>query len=65
MWYTNMYSYIKVCQNYLVTSIKVGCATRNLYASSSPKAKESRLTIRGDGDQDPVNSEEVSTRPVI
>ena len=34
-----MYSYIKVYQNYLVTSIKVGCATRSLYASSGPKAE--------------------------
>ena len=30
----------------------------SLYASSAPKA-ESRLTITGDGDQDPVASEEV------
>ena len=44
-----MYSNIKVYQTYLVMSIKVGCATRGLYASS----------IRGDGDQDPVASEEV------
>ena len=34
-----MYSNIKVCQKYLVTSIKVGCATRSLYASSGPKVK--------------------------
>ena len=34
-----MYSDIKVCQKYLVTSIKVGCATRSLYASSGPKAE--------------------------
>ena len=26
-------------QKYLVTSIKVGCATRSLYASSGPKAE--------------------------
>ena len=59
MWYTNMYSNIKVYQKYLVTSIKVGCATCSLYASSGPRLKESRLTIRRDGDQDPVASEEV------
>ena len=34
-----MYSNIKVYQNYLVTSIKVGCATRSLYASPGPKAE--------------------------
>ena len=39
MWYTNMYSNIKVYQKYLVTSIKVGCASRSLYASSGPKAE--------------------------
>ena len=32
-----MYSNIKVYQKYIVTSIKVGCATRSLYASSGPK----------------------------
>ena len=39
MWYTNMYSNIKVYQKYLVTSIKGGCATRSLYASSGLKAE--------------------------
>ena len=39
MKYTNMYSNIKVYQKYPVTSIKVGCATRSLYASSGPKAE--------------------------
>ena len=34
-----MYSNIKVYQKYLATSIKVGCATRSLYASSGPKAE--------------------------
>ena len=34
-----MYSNIKVHQKYLVTSIKVGCATRSMYASSGPKAE--------------------------
>ena len=29
----------KVYQKYLATSIKVGCATRSLYASSGPKAE--------------------------
>ena len=39
MWYTNMYSNIKVYQKYLLTSIKVGDATRSLYASSDRKAE--------------------------
>ena len=39
MWYTNMYSNIIVYQKYLVTSIKVGCATRSLYASLGPNAE--------------------------
>ena len=34
-----MYSNIIVYQKYLVTSIKVGCATHSLYASSGPKAE--------------------------
>ena len=34
-----MYSNIKVCQKYLVTSIKVDLSTHSLYASSSPKAE--------------------------
>ena len=60
-----MYSYIKVYQKYLVTSIKVGCATRSLYASSGPKAEGVPTNNQMDGDQDPVASEEVKTRPVI
>ena len=39
MQHTNMYSNIKVYQKYLVTSNKVGCATRSLHASSGPKAE--------------------------
>ena len=39
MWYTNIYSNVKVYQKYIGTSIKVGCATRSLYASSGPKAE--------------------------
>ena len=34
-----MYSKIKVYRKYLVTSIKVGCATRSLYASTDQKAE--------------------------
>ena len=37
MWYTKIYSNITVYQKYIGTSIKVGCATRSLYASSGPK----------------------------
>ena len=54
-----MYSNIKVYQKYLVTSIKEGCATRNLYASSGPKAEGVPTNNQRDGDQDPVASEEV------
>ena len=54
---SNIYSNIIVYQKYIGRSIKVGCATRSLYASSGPKAEG--LTIRGDGDQDPVASAEV------
>ena len=39
MWYTNIYSNIIGYQKYVGTSIKVGCATRSLYASSGPKAE--------------------------
>ena len=39
MWNTNMFSNIKVYQKYLVTSIKVGCATCSLYMSSVPKSQ--------------------------
>ena len=54
-----MYSNIKVYQKYLATSIKVGCATRSLYASSGPKAEgvpTNNQRGRGSG---PVASEEV------
>ena len=36
---------------------------RSLYTGSGPK--ESQLTIRGDGDQDPVASEEVCKGPMF
>ena len=50
MWYTNIYVKYKrtdaqtyivimVYQKYIWTSIKEGCATRSLYASSGPKAE--------------------------
>ena len=59
MLFTNIYSNIIVYQKYIGTSINVGCATRSLYVSTGPKAegsKESRLSIRGNGHQDPVAS---------
>ena len=34
-----IYSNIIVYQKYIGTSVKVGCATRSLYASLCPKAK--------------------------
>ena len=52
-----MYSNIKVYQKYLVTSIKVGCASAVCTRAQVQRLKESRLTIRGDGDQDLVASE--------
>ena len=55
----NICSDIVVYQKYIGTSIKVDCATRSLYATQVQRLKESRLTIGGDGDQDPVASEEV------
>ena len=39
MWHANIYSYIKVYQKYIGTSILVGSATRSQYASSGPKAE--------------------------
>ena len=39
MWYTNKYSNIIVYQTYIGTSMKVGCATHSLYASTGPKAE--------------------------
>ena len=39
MWYTNINSNIIVYQKYTGTSIKEGCATHSLYASSGPKAE--------------------------
>ena len=39
MWYTNIYSNIMICQKLIGTSIKEGCASRSLYASSGPKAE--------------------------
>ena len=39
MWYTNIYSNLIVYQKYIGTSIKVGCATRSLYASLGQKAE--------------------------
>ena len=50
---------VHVYKKYLVTSVRVGCATRNLYANSGPKAAGVPITIRGDKDQDPVACEEV------
>ena len=44
-----LYSNIKVYQKYLVTSIKVGYATRSLYASSGPKAEGVSTNCQRDG----------------
>ena len=60
MWYTNIYSNKIVYQKYRRTSTKIGCTRAHVQ-----RLKESRLTIRRDGDQDPVASEEVYTKSVI
>ena len=39
MWYTNIYINIIVYQKYIGTSIKIGCATHSMYASSGLKAE--------------------------
>ena len=39
MWYTNIFSKIRLYQKYLGTSIKVGYTTHSIYASSGPKAE--------------------------
>ena len=54
-----MYSNIIVYQKYPVTSIKVGLLRAVCTRAQVQRLKESRLIIRGDGDQDPVASEEV------
>ena len=53
-----MYSNIKVYQKYIVTSIKVGCATRSQYASSGPEAEGLPTNNQRGGDQDPVASDD-------
>ena len=60
MRYTNIYSNIILYQKNLGASIKVGCALLAVFTRAQvQRLKESWLTIRGDGDQDPVASEEV------
>ena len=52
MWNTNIYSNIVVSQKYIGTCMKVGCPTRSLYASSSPKAEgvpTNNQRVRGSG----------------
>ena len=65
MWYTNIYSDIIVYQKYIGTFIKVGCASRSMYASSGPTAEGVLTNNQRGWDQDPVASEDVEPRPVI
>ena len=59
MQFTNIYSnIIVVYQKYLLTSIKVGCTTLSLCASSGPKAARVPTNNQRDGDQDLVASED-------
>ena len=53
MWYTNIYENIIVYQTYVGTSVKLGCATRSLYASSSPKTEGVPTKNQRERDQDP------------
>ena len=61
MWYKNKYIYSNIIlyQKYIGTSIKVGCATRSLYANSDPKAEGVPTNNQRIRDQDPVASEAV------
>ena len=52
-------------QKYIVPSSSVGYAPLSWKLAKVQNQKDSRLTIKGDEDQDPVASEEVWTRPVI
>ena len=54
-----MYCNIIVYQKYLVTSIKVGCASHSLYASLGPKAEVVPTNNQRGRGQDPVASEEI------
>ena len=65
MWFTNIKSNIIVYQKYLGTPIKVAMLRAIGTRAQVQRLKETRLTIRGDEDQDPVASEEVKTRSVI
>ena len=66
MQYTNIFGYKKILyQKYKVTSARVDCTTPNCKRNQVQGLNESRLTIRGDGGQDPVASDEVWTKPVI
>ena len=48
MWFTNIYSnIINSISEYIGTSIKVGCATSSLYASSGPNAEGVPTNKRG------------------
>ena len=59
MWYTNIYSNIIVYQKYIGTSIKVAVLRTVCTRAQVQRLKESRQIISGDGDPDPVVSEEV------
>ena len=54
-----------VYQKYPVVSMRLGRAPPVWKRSHVQKLNDSRLTIRGDEDQDLVASDDVWTRPVI
>ena len=65
MLYTNIYSNIKVYQNILGHPLKKAVLCAICMRAQVQRLKESRLIIRGDGDQDTVASEEAKKRHVI
>ena len=58
MWYTNIYSNIIVYQNIKGHPLKYGMLRAVGTRVQVQRLKESRLTIRGDGDQAFFNSDE-------
>ena len=54
-----------VYQKYIKTSARVGYAPPICKRDQVQGLKESRITLRGDGNQGLVSSEEVGTSPII
>ena len=56
MGYINIYSNIIAYQKYIGTSIKVGCATHSLYASSDSKAERDSINNQRGRGSGPCNN---------